>query len=180
VRRVAAFAGTAVVAGWAAAAGAEPAPRADLFAGYSAVRSDDDTLHGGEIALGFRIAGPLSIVGDLDFHGHTVDSVGHHTGAALAGPRLSFGAGLARPFIHALLGAVRDSDSVAIFSQTISESHTVAGAAAGGGLDLGRGRFAVRIQADYRLARRKDEAGATMTQGDPRLSAGGVLRFGRP
>ena len=159
-------------------AAAQDRPRVDVFAGYSLVRKDGASLHGGEVSLAYNLSRRLGIVIDLDGHGHTIDGVDHTTSAALAGPRLSFAAGGVTPFVHALVGAVRDEDAVKVFSQTISESHTSAGGAVGGGIDFGRSRFGVRVQGDYRFARRADDSGAEKLRGDPRASAGVVIRIG--
>jgi hypothetical protein len=153
-------------------------PRSDLFAGYSLVREDGESLHGGELAFAYHFSGLLAVATDLDWHTHTVEGTDHTTAAALIGPRLSFASGALRPFVHLLVGAVRDRDSIQVFSQTISESHTNVGGAAGGGADVGRGRVAARLQADYRFARRADETGKETLQGDLRFSVGVVLRMG--
>ena len=169
---------SALVLCLAAVAGAQERPRADLFAGYSLVRSEGESLHGGEVALAWHVSDHLSVVLDLDAHGRTIEGVDHTTSGVLAGPRLGFRAGGITPFVHALLGVVRDEDSVTVFTQTISERHTGAGGALGGGLDFGSRRLGGRVQADYRLWRRGTDGGGTETHGDPRISAGAVFRFG--
>ena len=154
-------------------------PRGDLFAGYALVRSDGANLHGGEVSLAYHLSRLVGLVLDLDAHRHTAQSVRHTTAAVLAGPRLTFHAGGGvTAFLHALVGAVRDEDSVSVFGAGISAKETSLGGAAGGGLDLGRGRFGARVQADYRVARRSAEGGGRETKGDPRIAAGLVLRFG--
>ncbi len=161
-------------------ASAQERPKADLFAGYSLVRQDGASLHGGEVTLAYNLSPHLGLVLDLDGHGRTVEGTDHTTSAALAGARISLVAGGLTPFVHALVGAVRDEDSVKVFSQTISESHTNVGGAAGGGLDFLAGRrFGLRVQADYRLARRTDDRGEKKVKGDPRFSLGVVFRMGR-
>jgi outer membrane protein with beta-barrel domain len=162
----------------ASAAGAQESPRADLFAGYSLVHTSDASLHGAEAALAYHFSGLLAAVLDLDWHTHTVEGVDHTTSAVLGGLRATFGRGSARPFVHALAGAVRAEDSIGVFEQTISESHTGFGGAAGGGLDVGGSKLAVRAQADYRLAPQAQPDGSTKTHGDPRFSVGVVFRFG--
>ena len=160
------------------AAAAQDRPQADVFGGYSLVRQNGASLHGGELSLAYYLSRRLGIVIDVDAHGHTIAGVDHTTSAALIGPRLSFAAGALTPFVHALIGAVRDEDAVKVFSQTISERHTSAGGAVGGGIDFGRSHFGARVQGDYRLARRADDSGARKLRGDPRVSAGVVFRIG--
>jgi hypothetical protein len=65
-----------------------------------------------------------------------------------------------------------------VFEQTNSETHNDFGGAAGGGLDVGGAKLAVRAQVDYRLAPQVQPDGSKKTHGDPRFSIGVVLRFG--
>jgi len=162
----------------ASAAGAEDRSRADLFAGYSLVRSDGASLHGGEVAFAYQVSNLLAVVLDVDSHSRTVEGVDHTTSGLFAGVRAGFLGGAARPFLHVLAGGVRDEDSITVFSNTISERHTHFGGAAGGGLDIGGGRLAARAQADYRVSRRTAADGTKETHGDPRFSVGVVFRFG--
>jgi hypothetical protein len=163
----------------AAAAAAQDRPRADLFAGYSLVRSEGESLHGGEVTFAYQVSDLLAVVVDVDSHARTVEGVDHTTSGLFGGLRAGFHAGGARPFVHVLAGGVRDEDSITVFSNTISERHTSFGGAAGGGLDFGRGRFGARVQADYRVSRRTAADGSKETHGDPRLSVGVVLRIRR-
>jgi hypothetical protein len=162
----------------ASAAGAQDRPRADLFAGYSLVRSDGASLHGGEATFAYPLSRLLAVVLDVDSHSRAAAGVDHTTSGLFGGVRAGFHAGGARPFLHVLAGGVRDEDSIAVFSQTISERHTSLGGAAGGGLDFGGGRFGARVQADYRVSRRTASDGTKVTHGDPRFSVGVVFRMG--
>jgi hypothetical protein len=162
----------------ASVAGAQESPRADLFAGYSLVHAEDASLHGAEATFAYHFSGHLAAVLDLDWHTHTAEGVDHTTSAVLGGVRATLGRGSARPFVHALAGAARVEDSIRVFEQTISESHTGFGGAAGGGLDVGGAKVAARAQVDYRLAPQAQADGSTKTHGDPRFAVGVVFRFG--
>ena len=157
---------------------AVPVPAAhasDLFAGYSMLAADD-TLHGWHAAFGLGLSGRLGLVVDASEHyGDAGDGTDLAVLSLMAGPRFTFAAGRTRPFVHVLAGAVRTRAGIDVFEVEISEKSTGFGGAAGGGLDLGLGeRWAARLAADYRFASVDGE-----TEGDPRLSAGVVYRFGR-
>jgi hypothetical protein len=157
---------------------AQDRSRADLFAGYSLVRSEGESLHGGEVSFAYQLSNLLAVVADVDSHSRTIEGVEHTTSGLFGGVRAGFQAGGTRPFLHVLLGGVRDEDSITVFSNTISERHTNLGGAAGGGLDFGGRRFGVRVQADYRVSRRTAADGTRETRGDPRFSVGVVFRMG--
>ena len=153
---------------------AQDARHGDLFAGYSMLRSDGETVHGFEASLGWQAWGSLGLVADVSRHAKTVSGTDVVTEAYLAGPRLVFGKGSLRPSVHALAGIARSGGSIKVFDVSISERATDPAAALGGALDLGADRrFSARIKADYLLVK-----GDSETTGDPRLSAGVVFRFG--
>jgi hypothetical protein len=160
-----------------AAAGASAQDRGHhLFGGYSMLASEGETLHGWQAAAGFRISGRLGLAIDAGGHyGTAGDGSDLSVTSLMAGPRVAFGAGRTRPFLHLLAGAARTEVSVSPFEGVeVSETSTDFGGAAGGGIDIGLGaRWAARLAADYRLVAAEDE-----TIGDPRLSAGIVYRFG--
>jgi outer membrane protein with beta-barrel domain len=145
----------------------------NVAAGYSYGRSDDESLHGWTASLSVRITGSLSAVGEVTGQYGTVEGTDVSRLALLAGPRFTFGRGSARPFVHLLLGAVRNSAGITVQGVSISENETDFGGAAGGGADIGRGRWAARLQVDYLLVKADDE-----TRGDPRASVAVVYRFG--
>jgi outer membrane protein with beta-barrel domain len=159
----------------ATSASAQDAPRGDVFAGYSMLASDGETMHGGHAALGWDVSGRIGLL--LDVSGHQgSDAQGTDVGvlSLMAGPRVTFGSGRVRPFVHVIGGIVRSKASVSVFDVEISESTTDFGGAAGGGFDLGFGvRWALRLAADYRVVKIDEE-----TARDPRFSAGVVCRFG--
>ncbi len=147
---------------------AQDARRGDLFAGYSALLGDE-TAHGFETSLGWQLWGPLGLLADASRHSGN-DVVAE---TLLVGPRFVFGSGKLRPSVHALAGVTRGGASISVFGVTISEKATDLAGAVGGALDVGGDRrWSLRVKADYLLVR-----GDSETTGDPRLSAGVVLRF---
>jgi hypothetical protein len=165
-----------LIAAGAASVSAQQDRGTDGFAGYSMLRSGEENLHGWHVALGIGVSGRVGILVDASGHQAT-DASGTDLSAfsVMAGPRVSFGGGRVRPFLHVLAGLVRSKAGIEVSGVEITESTSDAGGAAGGGVDLGFGeRWALRGAADYRLTKADDE-----TVGDPRFSAGVVYRFGR-
>lgn len=159
----------------AAGASAQDAHRADVFGGYSMLRTGSDTFQGWQASLGWGLSGRVGLLLDASGHQGTAENGDDASVLSLmAGPRLTFSSGRARPFVHALAGVVRSKAGIEVLDVEITESRTDFGGAAGGGIDLGFGdRWAARVAADYRVLRVEAE-----TEGDPRLSAGVVYRFG--
>jgi len=149
--------------------------RAQLSAGYSYLRSEGQSLHGWTAALGLGTGGSLSLVADAAGHYGDAPLGGDVTRLSLfAGPRLSFGSGSPRAFVHALAGVVRTSSGVTVRGVTISETATDLGGAAGAGLDFRlNGRWSLRLQGDYVLVRTDPE-----TLKDPRASVSAVYHLG--
>ena len=155
------------------AASAQDASKGDIFAGYSMLASDGETMHGGHAALGWGISGRIGLLLDVSAHqGSDAEGTDVSVLSLMAGPRVTFGAGRLRPFVHVIGGVVRSKASVTVFDIEISESSTDFGGAAGGGFDFGD-RWALRLAGDYRVVKLEDE-----TASDPRFSAGVVYRFG--
>ncbi len=157
-------------------ASAQHASKGDVFAGYSMLASDGETMHGWHAALGWGVWGPnVGLVLDVSGHqGSDAEGTDVSVLSLMAGPRLTFGAGRLRPFVHVIGGGVRAKASVSVFDVEISESSTDFGGAAGGGFDLGFGeRWALRLAGDYRVVK-VDEG----TARDPRFSAGVAYKFG--
>jgi opacity protein-like surface antigen len=149
----------------------------DLFAGYSMLVADGETLHGWHAAAGFRLSGRLGLAADASGHYGTAEGGEDLSVLALmAGPRFTFAAGRTRPFVHVLAGVARTRASITpIEGVVVSRSSTDFGAAFGGGLDIGFAtRWAARLGADYRVVWTDGD-----TADDPRFSAGIVYRFGR-
>ena len=158
-------------------ASAQEAPRGDLFAGYSMLASDGETMHGWHAALGWGLTKRVGLLFDASGHeGGDGEGTDVSLLSLMAGPRATFGGGRVRPFVHLIAGIVRTRASIGIFEVQISESSSDFGAAAGGGFDLGFGeRWALRLAGDYRIVK-LDEGDAR----DPRFSAGVTYRFGAP
>ena len=156
-----------------ARAAAPPGP--DLFGGSSYMEPGAVKLYGAHASGSVPFGGRLRLAVDLSGHYGSLGDTKHSQLTFLAGPRIVFGGRTLRPFLHALAGGVRSRSAVDVFDVSISESDTRFGAALGGGLDYGVGdRWAVRAAGDYLLVR----AGG-QTDGEPRVSAGVVYRFGR-
>jgi hypothetical protein len=160
------------VAAGAQAAGSES--KGDVCAGYSYLRSGDASLHGGLVALGWKISGPLALVAEASSHRATVDGEDVTSTALFGGGRFAFGGGSLRPFVQALAGVARTRRGISLFDVDITTKSTGFGGVAGAGLDFALGtRWAVRLQGDYRVAKEESE-----TTSDPRASVGAVYRFG--
>jgi Outer membrane protein beta-barrel domain len=156
------------------AASAQDASKGDVFAGYSMLATDGETMHGWHAALGWGLSGRFGLLLDVSGHQGTVEGTDIGTLSLMAGPRVTFGAGRLRPFLHVIGGVVRSKASVSVFDIEISESTTDFGGAAGGGFDIGLGdRWAIRLAGDYRVVKVDDE-----TASDPRFSAGVAYNFG--
>jgi opacity protein-like surface antigen len=171
-----ALAAALLAVGSTGASAQQHAAKGDAFAGYSMLASDGETKHGWHAALAWGAWGPgVGLM--LDASGHQ-GSDGEGTDVSvlslMAGPRITFGDGRLRPFVHVIGGIVRSKASVSVFEVEISESSTDFGGTAGGGLDWAFGeRWAVRLAGDYRVVNVEGEKA-----GDPRFSAGVVYRFG--
>ena len=159
----------------ASSALAQGESRSDAFAGYSMLASGGETLHGWHAALGWGFSRRLGLLLDLSGHqGRDVEGSDVSVLSLMAGPRLTFGGGRLRPFVHVIGGVARSKAGIRVFDVEISESVTDFGGAAGGGFDLGLGdRWALRLAGDYRVVKVKGE-----TASDPRFSAGVAYRFG--
>jgi opacity protein-like surface antigen len=150
----------------------QDAPRAELFAGYSFVRSDQRNLNGWNASLAVGLGGSLSLVADASGH---YGSAGRHQLNLMAGPGLAFlRGGPAVLFVHALAGLHRESVTIQVFDVSISENDNRFGMQFGGGVDIrAGGKWAVRLQGDYEWSRAQ---GASVT--GTRISAGVVYRLG--
>ncbi len=148
---------------------------ADAFVGYSLLAKGGGR-HGWHAALAWPLGARTSLLVDLSGHGGAEEGgTDVDTLALLAGPRVSFGRGRLRPFVHVIAGLLRTRRGVEVFGVDIGETSDDLAGAAGGGVDLGlAARWALRGLADYRVARSDGE-----TSGDPRVSLGVVYRFRR-
>lgn len=147
---------------------AEP-PKLDVFAGYSLLKTDEESRHGWEGSAAYNF-GRLGVVADL---------AGHYRGGVddlsyMAGPRFAFHGQKLTPFVHALAGRSRAKSSISVLGVTISESETNWAWAVGGGLSFKiANRWDVRFQGDFFNIR----ANGT-NDGNPRFAAGVAYRCG--
>lgn len=176
----------------ALAAPAAPAERqgTDLFAGYSFAKFEDVNRHGGNLALGFDLFGPIDGFVDASAHWGSADSTSRDDLTLMAGPGVRFGKrGKTLVFARVLAGLVKDRASITVLDVDISESRSGFGLLAGGGVDVPITRaLAVRGQADYLLWSPGGGEANCLAIGCPtgdgdwasgfRASAGIVYRFG--
>lgn len=153
------------LAGFAAPAAAQDHATADVFFGYSLVRSDGANFHGANGSVAINLNDWLGIVGDISGHSGPLDT---RLVVYTFGPQLTYGRGAKiAPFAHALFGGAHASGGGASangFAMNL-----------GGGLDWNAtDRVGVRlIQADALVTR---FSGNSSTDG--RLSFGVVFRIG--
>lgn len=170
--------------------GPYPAPKAEVFGGYSFVRLEGNSMNGWDFSLAGNVNNNVGIVGEFSGH-YNRESSTNALGTSsseltfhsfLAGPRITERRyKWISPFVHGLFGFTRVNASL---SQSITGAPTATSEndlsgftmALGGGLDITNDpRFFIRlIQADYFLIRadRFKHEGA-------RISAGILFRFGR-
>lgn len=162
----------------------------DLFAGYSFAKFEDVSRHGGNVALGFDLLGPIDGFVDASAHWGSVESTSLDDLTLMAGPGVRFGKrGGTVFFVRALAGLLKDRASITVLDVDISESRSGFGLLAGGGVDVRITRtLAVRAQADYLLWNTGAGEVSCLAVGCPtgngdwasgfRASAGIVFRFG--
>lgn len=159
---------------------------ADIFGGYSALRLDGATVHGGGVAVRWPLTESMRVVIEGSYNrglvrGEDLDEWAFLGGLALM-PWQAKRVGL---FVHAKGGLVASRRQVEVFDVAIGPDGVCDGgcpysfgpvAELGGGLDLRlTERLAARLaQLDYRLAHVGGE-----TIDSFRLSAGIVYRWGR-
>jgi len=162
----------------------------DLFAGYSFAKVEDVSRHGGNLALGFDLFGPIDGFVDASAHWGSTEGTSIDDLTLMAGPGVRFGKrGGTLIFARVLAGLVKDRSSITVLDVDISESRSGFGLLAGGGVDVPIARkLAVRGQADYLLWSPGGGEASCLAIGCPtgdgdwasgfRASAGIVYRFG--
>ncbi|MGH9936514.1 MAG: outer membrane beta-barrel protein [Blastocatellia bacterium] len=164
-------------------ASAQDAPKAELYGGYSAVFTQDFTLHGWQASIAGNLNNWFGMAAEF---GGAYDSDTVFLGGSnirrkstlysyLFGPRFSRrGGGRMTPFVHALFGGVHAKAEVQGGVVNGDATQNGFGMALGGGLDVKLTEtVALRvIQADYFLTRSQ---GDSVSNG--RVSAGVVIRF---
>jgi len=154
---------------------AAPAPKPDVFLGYSYTQAGEANLHGWQLTGSYPLGRSLRLVADLSGHYGSFAQADLNQATFLAGARWTWSKGRLVPFAEALLGGARTKTSVTLPSGSVSDSDTDWGLALGGGLDYRvSGPWAVRGQVDLLVLRAE---GAW--ESDPRLSLGVVYRFGK-
>jgi opacity protein-like surface antigen len=162
----------------------------DLFAGYSFAKVEDVNRHGGNLAVGFDLFGPIDGFVDASAHWGSAESTSIDDLTLMAGPGVRFGKrGGTLIFARVLAGLVKDRASITVLDVDISESRSGFGLLAGRGVDVPITRaLAVRGQADYLLWSPGGGEANCLAIGCPtgdgdwasgvRASAGIVYRFG--
>ena len=152
----------------------------DVFGGVSYMHAGEAGLKGwhlsGTVPFDGKLrGGSIRLVADLSGHYGTFGSADLGQVTFLAGPRLAWSRRRVTPFAQVLAGVSRARTSLPGAEPPLSVSDTDWGGAVGAGADyrLAR-RWAVRGQADLILVR-----GEGVSDANPRLSLGGVYRFGR-
>jgi hypothetical protein len=175
-----------VAAAVAALAGGSTASAGDVFAGYSYLRREGESLHGGGASLTLPLQGSLRLSFEITSHQGRVDDKDHSEWALLVGPTfLRSREARIRPFAHVKAGVLRRQSEVGVFGVAIDEEGVCEGscpgdvgfvAEAGGGLDWHlKGAWLLRLpQVDYRYTRQEGDNVSGF-----RASGGVVFRWGR-
>ena len=174
-----------------AASAQEVAPKAEIFGGYSYLRTDAGAIvinsvsaHGFNTSLAGNITKHIGIVGEFSRFtastGFAVSVLGRinvdsNVVTYLFGPRITPYRGKVEPFVHALFGGARENDKFSAgFGGELTENAFAF--ALGGGLDIKvNDNFAIRVaQVDY-LGDKLGEGSAN----NFRYSVGVVIRLGK-
>jgi opacity protein-like surface antigen len=147
----------------------------DLFGGYSFERANALNRHGWNASLAVGLTGPLALEADGSVHYGSKNGVDRDQLTLMGGARFSLlRGGKVAPFVHALVGLLRERAGIKILDITIGEDENRFGILFGGGVDVKVGeRFAVRLLGDY-----EHSSQAGHGQSGFRVSVGAVLRFG--
>ena len=132
----------------------------DAFGGYSFERG---------------LTGPLALEADGSGHYGSRDGVDRDQLTLMGGARFSLLRGArTTPFVHALVGLLREKAGIRILDVTIGEDENRFGMLLGGGVDVKVGEsFAVRLLGDYEHSSKRGDV-----QSGFRVSVGAALRFG--
>jgi hypothetical protein len=166
------------------------APKAEVFGGYSLVRSGGANLHGWNASVAGNVNDWFGVVGDFsgNYNSQSLSLLGLSTSASTSiyaytfGPQVSYRRNETFvPFARALFGGARMSvDSTTTLpglpAVTVSQSANGFASNIGGGLDWAASpKLSIRlIQADMMLLRSSGN-----TASDPRLSFGVVFKVNR-
>ena len=169
MRKLLVLAGLAVMLSLASPAFSQDTPKAEVFAGYSYIRSGGANFNGWNAAVQGNFNHWFSLVGD--FSGHYYPPANVHLYTYTFGPQASYRTDKITVFGRVLFGGAK----AGVGFGGISASTNAFAMNFGGGVDWNVSKpIAIRlIQADALVTR---FGGSTTT--DPRLSFGIVFRFG--
>lgn len=195
----------AIVLGMTLLAGAQEAPKVEIFGGYSLFHFDDKglesglqaidptltanrNLHGWNAAVQFNANRWFGIVADFSGHyGNIIESpsgsVSGNVYNFLFGPQINLRGEKVGAFVHALLGGNRSKiNSIAVVPPTPDVSDTAFAWAVGGGVDINATKkVAIRVaQFDYIYTSHTfSQYGLDLShQNNFRFSTGLVLKLG--
>ena len=153
-------------------AGAQEAPKVDVFGGYSYMRLEGANLSGGLVAVTGNLTKRFGLTGEFGYYGGTetvlVNNVSRRVSVSkipfLFGPQFSFRSdSKLTPFVRALIGAARERGI---------EPETALSVSFGGGVDYKLSdKVSWRVQGDYLITRKAD------TENIIRVSTGLVFHF---
>ena len=174
---------------------AQDKPRAEVFGGYSYLRTSEGGLdlnfNGGSVSVSVNPNDWLGVVADFGGYHASPDvssfivglplsaDVGVNTFSYLFGPKVAMRSNeKVTPFFHALFGGARQTVNVNVAGIGVSDTENAFAMALGGGLDVkASNSIAIRVvQAEY--VRTQFTDGADNRQNSIRLSGGIVFRFG--
>lgn len=151
-----------------------PPETADIFGAYSYIRAGEAGLKGWHLSASFPFRRSISLVADLSGHYGSFAGADLSQLTLMVGGRRYWHSGPLRPFAELLVGGVRHKASFATPDGTLTSTGTDLAVSPG-------------IGADYRLTRAWSARAAVdlvlvhggAWEADPRLSIGGVYRFGQ-
>jgi opacity protein-like surface antigen len=170
MKRWALFCGVMLI--FAGVASAQDAPRAELFGGYSFVRSGANNVNadfnGGSASGAYNFNSWLGAVADFGGYHGDADAGNANVYTYLFGPKVSYSRGPITPFAQALFGGAHAT------AGGLAASENSFAMTLGGGLDWNATpHLGLRlIQAEYLLT-----DFASIHQNGVRLSAGVIFRF---
>jgi hypothetical protein len=167
-----------------AAMAQDNAPKAEIFGGFSYMRTAGHTnINGWNAQAAVNINRWFGIVGDFSGHYQTQSMDLTRPSASVTsfmfGPQLSDRAGRVTGFVHALFGNVRTTEGLLFGKGELPSTSTNFGMSFGGGIDANvTDLIAVRLfQADYLMARVANPVtNQTENRNNFRLSIGVVFR----
>ena len=163
----------------------DAAPKAELFGGFSYMRTAaHNNVNGWNAQAAFNVNRWFGIAADFAGHYQTLNNNTGEPGSSvhtfLFGPQLSDRAGRITGFAHALFGGARIGDNFRLFGQRVPGQGTSFAMALGGGIDANVDEtFAVRIfQADYlRMSATSPFTNESEGRNNFRLSVGVVFKI---